>query len=117
MRDGYRIGMRKRNLTLPPASARPKLILRGRRSFAGLVASCTPVVMLARRALRFGAGQPAVDLLVSLDPAAATEFAPQPTSADAAPAPTGDAARGPDNPTKAESKPAGEARPEKRDAA
>ena len=34
-------------------------------------------IRLARQAIRFGAGQPAVDLLVSLDPAAAAEFEPQ----------------------------------------
>jgi len=74
-------------------------------------------IELARRSIRFGAGQPAVDLLVSLDPAAATEFAPPPTSAETAPAATGDPARDSDGPTKAESKPADGAGPEKRDAA
>ncbi len=43
-------------------------------------------IRLAKQAIRFGAGQPAVDLLASLDPAAAAEYPPQRPAAKLEPA-------------------------------
>jgi hypothetical protein len=48
-------------------------------------------VQLARRALRFGAGEDALQLLTSLDPEAAAELQPPDASAQPSPAPTPEA--------------------------